>query len=141
MENKIEWKLRVEATYGVEHVRNPFFGSRHHTSVVEEIEHVDKMEKVIVPPCGVHIVFQHNGLRIDVKANKWMAYCEMNDVIHHFSFELSGYIYDIDVYYHENEVQSITIEATNFADAMDGQDGTILSMDNILIYESFKDWD
>lgn len=141
MENKIEWKLRVEATYGVEHVRNPFFGSRHHTSVVEEIEHVDKMEKVIVPPCGVRVVFQHNGLRIDVKANRWMAYCELDEDIHHLSFELSGYIYDINVYYHENEVQTITIEATNFADAMDGQDGTKLSMNNILIYESFKDWD
>ena len=141
MENKIEWKLRVEATYGVEHVRNPFFGSRHHISVVEEIEHVDKMEKVIVPPCGVRVVFQHNGLRIDVKANRWMAYCELDEDIHHLSFELSGYIYDINVYYHENEVQTITIEATNFADAMDGQDGTILSMNNILIYESFKDWD
>lgn len=141
MENKIEWKLRVEATYGVANVRNPFFGSRHHTSVVEEIEHVDKMEKVIVPPCGVRVVFQHNGLRIDVKANRWMAYCELDEDIHHLSFELSGYIYDINVYYHENEVQTITIEATNFADAMDGQDGTKLSMNNILIYESFKDWD
>ena len=141
MENKIEWKLRVEATYGGEHGRNPFFGSRHHTSVVEEIEHVDKMEWVIVPPCGVHIVYQHNGQKIDVKANKWIANKELHEDAHHFSFELSGYIYDIDVYYYENEVQSINIEATNFADAMDGQDGTTLSMNNILIYESFKDWD
>lgn len=141
MENKIEWKIRVEATQGGEHIRNPFFGSRHHTSVVEEIEHVDKMEKVLVPPCGVHIVYQHNGQRIDVKANKWTAFCELVEDTHHFSFELDGYIYDIDVYYYENEVQSITIEATNFADAMDGQYGTILSMDNILMYESFKDWD
>ena len=141
MKNQIEWKVRVEATRNCEHVRNPFFGFRQPISIVEEIEHVDKMERVIVPPCGVHVVFQHNGLSIDVKANRWIAFKQDEVEMHHFSFELSGYIYDIDVFYHEDDVESVTIEATNFADAMDGQDGTILSMNNILIFEKFTDWD
>ena len=131
--------LRVVATNKDYVKSNPFYGGMAHQQTSEEVYYVTKVENILIAPCGVCVRFTDADYQFDVKVNN--LYLEHRDGYYKCIFHSVSLVYEICVWYDNNSVESVTIEAFEPEDYSQGLDGKQLKIDCIQSFEDYTELD